>query len=186
MNPNLCFILLALTATFTAPAAEPQAATQPQATTAPPARRPQFSAPAVSPDVQADRRVTFRLSAPKAADVVVAGQWANGRAAIELDSRQDEPHYFLGLALRQQNKPVEAEAEFERALQINPKQFKAHGNLGVLFAERGNLDAAEAHFQSALQINPNDSFAREWLGTLSKAKAGLRNPNPKTNAPQPK
>ena len=39
-----------------------------------------------SPDVQADRRVTFRLMAPKAAEVVVAGQWPEGRAAMTKDT----------------------------------------------------------------------------------------------------
>lgn len=42
--------------------------------------------PVVSPDIQQDRRVTFRLRAPKASEVIVAGQWANGRAAMSKDT----------------------------------------------------------------------------------------------------
>lgn len=58
---------------FTAPAAE-----------APPRRsRP---AAIVSPDVQANRQVTFRLSAPKASEVVVNGQWPEGRAPMTKDT----------------------------------------------------------------------------------------------------
>src|SRR5436190_23701542 len=34
--------------------------------------------PLVSPDVQADRKVTFRLRAPKAAEVVLNGEWKGG------------------------------------------------------------------------------------------------------------
>lgn len=49
------------------------------------ARRPQF-APVRSPEVQPDRRVTFRLRAPKASEVVVAGQWPNGRAPMAKDT----------------------------------------------------------------------------------------------------
>jgi enterochelin esterase family protein len=46
-----------------------------------PARR--LRPPAIlSPDIQTDRHVTFRLQAPKAAEVVVAGQWAEGRAPM--------------------------------------------------------------------------------------------------------
>lgn len=35
-----------------------------------------------SPEIQTDRQVTFRLQAPKATEVVVAGQWPNGRAPM--------------------------------------------------------------------------------------------------------
>lgn len=39
-----------------------------------------------SPQVQADRRVTFRLRAPKAAEVIVTGQWPEGRATMTKDA----------------------------------------------------------------------------------------------------
>jgi len=42
-------------------------------------RRP---APVRSPEVQADRQVTFRLQAAKAGEVWVNGQWPNGRTAM--------------------------------------------------------------------------------------------------------
>lgn len=50
-----------------------------------PARRPS-RAPIVSPEIGADRQVTFRLRAPKASEVVVAGQWKNGRSAMTKDT----------------------------------------------------------------------------------------------------
>jgi enterochelin esterase family protein len=43
------------------------------------ARRPP---PVRSPEVQADRSVTFRLQAARATEVVVNGQWPNGRASM--------------------------------------------------------------------------------------------------------
>lgn len=53
---------------------------------APVERRPQ-RAPAIrSPEVDAARRVTFRLRAPKATEVVLNGQWANGRAPMTKDT----------------------------------------------------------------------------------------------------
>jgi len=39
-----------------------------------------------SPQVQADRKVTFRLRAPKAAEVLVTGQWPEGKAAMTKDA----------------------------------------------------------------------------------------------------
>ncbi len=56
---------------------------QPFANPSVPRRRP---APVLSPEVLADRRVTFRLQAPKADSVVVSGQWANGRTQMTKDS----------------------------------------------------------------------------------------------------
>jgi enterochelin esterase family protein len=46
-----------------------------------PARRPQ-NAPVLSPVIEADRKVTFRIRAPKATEVAVQGQWKDGRAAM--------------------------------------------------------------------------------------------------------
>ena len=57
-----------------APAADTPAAAAPARRTRPPA--------IVSPDIQADRHVTFRLQAPKAAEVLVVGQWPEGRVPM--------------------------------------------------------------------------------------------------------
>lgn len=43
---------------------------------------PRRPPPVRSPEVQADRRVTFRWQAAQATEVVVNGQWTNGRAAM--------------------------------------------------------------------------------------------------------
>jgi enterochelin esterase-like enzyme len=41
-----------------------------------------------SPQILADHRVTFQLRAPRAMEVVVAGQWPNGRAAMTKDANE--------------------------------------------------------------------------------------------------
>lgn len=46
-----------------------------------PAPRPAQPDPLVSPEVHPDRRVTFRLRAPKAGEVTVAGEWSRPGAA---------------------------------------------------------------------------------------------------------
>ncbi|MCX5643996.1 MAG: alpha/beta hydrolase-fold protein [Phycisphaerae bacterium] len=56
-----------------------------QAPTKAPAAR-QRQAAVRSPQVRADGRVTFQLRAPKAAEVVVLGQWPDGRAAMTKDA----------------------------------------------------------------------------------------------------
>jgi 1,4-alpha-glucan branching enzyme len=49
----------------------------------PPRARP---APVISPEVKTDRHVTFRLQAPKAGEVVIVGQWPNGRTPMTKDT----------------------------------------------------------------------------------------------------
>lgn len=53
-------------------------------TTNPPPRR--FPMAVRSPEIQPDRTVIFRLAAPRASEVTVNGQWANGRAAMQRGS----------------------------------------------------------------------------------------------------
>lgn len=75
MQPTLtiCLILASITAGL---AADPVL----------PARNPQRPPPTRSPEVMADRQVTFRLRAPKADAVAVNGQWPNGSAAMTKNS----------------------------------------------------------------------------------------------------
>jgi len=48
----------------------------------------QASGPIVSPEVQADRKVTFRIRAPKAAEVVLNGEWkGGGKTAMTKDEQ---------------------------------------------------------------------------------------------------
>jgi enterochelin esterase family protein len=71
MKSPLLALACILSAGFVLPAAD-----TPAPTNAPPVRRPSFP-PVISPQIQPDRRVTFRLRAPKAVEVQVAGQWGN-------------------------------------------------------------------------------------------------------------
>src|SRR3954470_24391294 len=46
------------------------------------APRRAFPQPVVSPQIGEDKSVTFRLRAPKAAEVILQGQWKNGRSPM--------------------------------------------------------------------------------------------------------
>lgn len=82
MKSNLFCAALALCGGFSLCAAEPVTASSTNAAPAP-SRRP---APVISPEIQPGQRVVFRLRAPKAQEVSVAGQWAANRAAMAKDS----------------------------------------------------------------------------------------------------
>lgn len=79
---------LSLCATLTGFVHAQQTADKPQETrpATPQATRPPQPPPVVSPEVHTDRRVTFRLRAPQAREVVVSGEWAGGRTAMTKDS----------------------------------------------------------------------------------------------------
>ncbi len=81
MKLTSTFLGLLLGVTCAAPAAETSATPTPSTKAAAPTRRSQ-SPPVLSPEIQGDRRVIFRLRAPKASEVVMNGQWANGRTAL--------------------------------------------------------------------------------------------------------
>ena len=69
-------VLLSVTAGFAAET--PRASSTSTNAAGAPRRPPQVR----SPEVQADRRVTFRLQSAKATEVAVNGQWPNGRASM--------------------------------------------------------------------------------------------------------
>jgi enterochelin esterase-like enzyme len=83
MRSNRVFLSLLLSAAIIGFAAEILPAAQAPAK-APAARSRQVAVR--SPQVQADRRVTFRLRAPKATEVLVTGQWPEGKAAMAKDA----------------------------------------------------------------------------------------------------
>ena len=85
MNPSSLRLLLSLSVTVAAVAADPPAVSPTSTNAAAPPRRAAFAS-VRSPEVQADGQVTFRLRATNAAEVVVAGQWPNGRKPMVQDT----------------------------------------------------------------------------------------------------
>lgn len=80
-SPRTFTITLCLLAILPGPFARAQAQPTDAPTNAPVRRAPAF-APVRSPELAEDGRVTFRLRAPRATEVVVQGQWPNGRTPM--------------------------------------------------------------------------------------------------------
>jgi enterochelin esterase family protein len=83
MRSNRVVLSILLSAAIMGPAAAVLAAAQAPAK-APASRSRQVAVR--SPQVQADRKVTFQFRAPKAAEVIVLGQWPDGRAVMTKDA----------------------------------------------------------------------------------------------------
>lgn len=94
------------------------------------------------------------------------------RKAAALDPAFDEPHYFLGVFFRMQNKLAEATTEFRTAVRNNPANAKAHGSLGIVLMGQGQLDEAESHLKVALRLNPQDEIAKETLAEIARIRSG--------------
>jgi len=102
-------------------------------------------------------------------------QWTDGqvetaintlRTAIQNDPAYDQPHYYLGVIYRTQNRLVAARAEFEASAKLNPANSKAFGNLAFVFLGLGNLDRAERSIREAVRLDPTDGLARETLDNI--------------------
>jgi tetratricopeptide (TPR) repeat protein len=102
-------------------------------------------------------------------------QWTDGqvetaintlRTAVQDDPAYDQPHYYLGVIYRTQNRLVAARAEFEAAAKLNPGNSKAFGNLAFVFLGLGNLDRAERSIREAVRLDPTDGLARETLDSI--------------------
>jgi Flp pilus assembly protein TadD len=64
-------------------------------------------------------------------------------------------HNLLGVALSEERKNVEAEAEYRKALQIFPSYVAARNNLATLMLNTGKREEALTHFQRALAEDPD-------------------------------
>jgi tetratricopeptide (TPR) repeat protein len=67
------------------------------------------------------------------------------------------------LALEGVGRPVEALAEFERAVELGPYAF-AYLNLGHAHVRRGNMDEGVSHLRKAVSLWPGSPETRLYLG----------------------
>ncbi|HZR15937.1 MAG TPA: tetratricopeptide repeat protein [Verrucomicrobiae bacterium] len=107
-------------------------------------------------------------------------QWTHGqvqqamesfREAAADDPTFDQPHYYLGVIYRTQNKLLEAQTELEKAIQLNPKNARAYGNLAFVFWDSGKLERAERSIRAAVKLDPTDRLARETLDKILQLRA---------------
>ena len=77
-----------------------------------------------------------------------------------------EPHYNLGLALRDNGDRGRAIRELRTALRIKPDSLPAQSALGTTLQESGQLQAAEEAFKKALQMDPSSRYALNGLSSV--------------------
>src|SRR5712692_8270154 len=68
-------------------------------------------------------------------------------------------HYNLALGYAEQNRFVQAKAEYEQALQLKPDFVEARLNLGLLYHRNNLLDDAIKSYGDIIRINPGYALA---------------------------
>jgi Flp pilus assembly protein TadD len=146
----------------------------------------------VDPAAQA-RRAEVRQHVARGTQLANKGQYAEAemeyRAALLLDSQNDDVYVSLAYVLIQQKKWDDAESAAREAVRLNPNDDMAHNNLGAALENKGDLDGGIAEYREALRLNPNLELAHislgiaigkngDWDGAIVEEREALRlNPN---------
>lgn len=90
--------------------------------------------------------------------------------ASKLDPEAVEPHAILALLYSWQEKPKEANYEYEIALKnaskLQPANIDIYKNLGILYLHQKKLDAAKDTFRLIIEFSPQDAEAHFYLGNV--------------------
>lgn len=98
------------------------------------------------------------------------------RKALELNPKNPDALYYLGLAMFGRKQYDEAIERMAEAAKLKPKDAEIRTQLGVVCIAKGQLDRAVGHLQKAIEIAPDNSEAYFNLGVAmyrrgDKAKA---------------
>jgi tetratricopeptide (TPR) repeat protein len=84
-----------------------------------------------------------------------------------LEHLDDAPtHYNLGLVMALVGRPVEAVAEYERALDRDANHVEARSNLAAMLVRQGKLDQASRQLERVLATDPENANAHTNLGLV--------------------
>jgi len=90
--------------------------------------------------------------------------FAHFRAAVEINPRNADTRFNLGLAHYQQRRYQEAVVELQEAVELDPSHALAHLRLGGALGKLGRHEEALAVYQKLLGINHRDPVALYEIG----------------------
>jgi Tfp pilus assembly protein PilF len=112
-------------------------------------------------------RATYEQGLSHLSDKRVSLGLASFQEAARLDPTAPLYHNTLGVVyLHYLSKPIEAQAEFQRAIDLDPSYAEALTNLGVTLAQQGRWEDAIAAYRKAisLPIYPSPEVAYANMG----------------------
>jgi tetratricopeptide (TPR) repeat protein len=97
------------------------------------------------------------------------------KKAVELNARDDNACFSLGVLYRNQGKFPQAEHFLRKAIGLNPKNDMAYAELGRLArvrgdCRRGECREAESFLKTAIELNPKNYVAYLGLGLLYRIR----------------
>lgn len=95
---------------------------------------------------------------------------SQAQAAVKIDNRRADAHFFLGSVYEQLRRRKEAIGEFSETLRLNPRAAAAQLRLSRLNLAEGSPDSAVTFAEGALSNSPGNADARVSLvrGLLAK------------------
>jgi tetratricopeptide (TPR) repeat protein len=117
---------------------------------------------------------------------------AEFRRAEQLDSRQADVHYTLGVTLWQQGEFTAAAEELQAAIDAKPDYAEAFYTLGTVLKQQGKLPQAADALRQAIRLQPDFAGAHTTLaavlrqlgdneGAAAESKRGTEIGKEKTN-----
>jgi tetratricopeptide (TPR) repeat protein/Tol biopolymer transport system component len=99
--------------------------------------------------------------------------------ALDLNPKNADAHFYLGLALFGRKQHDEAIKHLSEAARLKPTSSEIRTHLGAVYIAKGMLDEAIDHLHRALQMDPNNSEAYFNLGVATSLRgdklAAIRN-----------
>ena len=84
--------------------------------------------------------------------------------SVQLEPRDSNAHYNLGVILQELRRLDEAEVSFRQTIELKPDYAEAHNNLGFILQELRRLDEAENIYKKLIELKPNYAEAHNNLG----------------------
>jgi tetratricopeptide (TPR) repeat protein len=116
-------------------------------------------------------RVSYKLALARYRDGNLDGAIAAINTTIRLNDRAADAHYLLGLALREQHRPADAQRAFERAIELAPALIAAREELADLYRALGR-HADELEQLQVLAALDRAAVERQVTIGLAHARAG--------------
>jgi tetratricopeptide (TPR) repeat protein len=135
------------------------------------------------------RQAEIRRHVAHGGELVKKGLYAEAeleyRAALQLDSQNDDVYVSLAYVLLQQRKWGDAASAAREALRLNPENDAAHDSLGFALGKKGDWDGVIAESREALRLNPKNDMAHnnlgfalgnkdDWDGEIAEEREALR------------
>ena len=84
--------------------------------------------------------------------------------SVQLEPRDSNAHYNLGVILQKLRRLDEAEVSFSKTIELKPDYAEAHNNLGVTLHLLGRFEEAETRYRKTIELKPDYADAHRNLG----------------------